>query len=654
MLHNNNNDTGQVSLTSLPDIVNGENAVDVVKGFLFLMQPIHDQYQRQWYLNISNFVGNQYLELDRVTGHFGIPDAPSWRVRLVVNRILPIIRTQIAKLRDTNPRIYVAPSTMEKEDREAAKVATKVAQGIYKDQEFLDTRDEITLWQSICGNGYTVVAYDAKAGKEMQIEKVGEDGKPVIGEDGKPETITANMGDLSIDVANPFEIVPDFSTTSWKEQTAMVRRKVRSTDYIKRKYDKDVEPETIGPSMLYEMRVMNMQSGVSATRQSKDVMAKSAIVKEMWIMPSEKFPKGRHIIVANKVLLHEGDLLTKRFGKPALPVTHFGSIEIPGRLMDMSPMDNLLQLQWHYNRGRSQIIENINLMGLPKVFAPMDSIPEGSYTDEPGEVVEYNPVAGDAPTVVAPSPLPNYILDNLNRITAEMEDVGGIHEISLGRLPRRATSGVALSILEEKDNTIVLPMKDSLARGISRTISLALNIASDKFTEERVSKIIGKKEEIEIIRWKGADLKSQDDVKVNIDQPFPSSRSAKLEFSMALVKAGILRKDQALEVLDLTDLSQVRELITNEDEVRFAQMENLTMLKGERVSAGRYEDHVAHLKEHKAMINDSRIDEDAQGILEEHIIEHEALQQIGGTKPLTGPDSSAILGDGEQVPPPGI
>lgn len=647
--------TDPVSLTSVPDIVNGKDPVEVVKSFLSLMQPIHDQYQRQWYLNISNFLGNQYLEMDRVTGLFGIPEAPSWRVRLVVNRILPIIRTQIAKLRDTNPRIYVSPSTMEKDDRGGAKIATKVAQSIYRDQEFLDSRDELTLWQSICGNAYTVVTYDAKAGKEMQIEATDDDGKPIMGEDGKPKIITASMGDLVIDVANPFEVIPDYSTTSWKEQNAMVRRKVRSIDYIKRKYDKDVEPEPISQSMLYELRVMNMQSGVANTRQTKDVMQKSAIVKEMWIMPSEKFPKGRHLIVASGVVLHDGELLTKRFGKVTLPVTHFGAIEIPGRLMHMSPMDNLLQLQWHYNRGRSQIIENINLMGLPKVFAPMDSIPEGSYTDEPGEIVEFNPVAGEPPFVVPPSPLPNYILDNLNRIVAEMEDVGGIHEISLGRLPRRATSGVALSILEEKDNTIVLPMKDSLARGIARTLSLALNIASMKFTEERLSKIVGKKDEIDIIRWTGADLQSQDDVHVNIDQPFPSSRAAKLEFAMSLVKAEILRPDQAMDILELTDLSQVKDLITNEDEVKYAQMENLTMLKGERVSAGRYEDHVAHIKEHKDMINDSRIDEDIRIILEEHIAEHEALQGIGGTQPLTGVVPPATLeGPGGMMPPGSI
>lgn len=642
----------ELSLSSIRDFMRGEeSSVSVVDGFLKVMSPIHEVYQKQWYLNIANYVGNQYLTLDP-TGSFRIPRAPSWRVRLVVNKILPIARTIMAKLREQEPRMYCAAMSDEQADMDAARIATKVAQSIYYGNDTQDSIDDIVAWQVLTGNAFSFSLYDEKAGKEIVEVEKDEAGNIILGPDGEPVKKSFKTGDILIDVASPFEVVPDFSTSSWNEQTAMVRKKIRHVDYIKQRYGKDVKPEGINNEFIYDMKVANMASLAGRNTNISDTIKDSAVVKEMWMMPTSKFPEGRHLIVAAGVELYAGPLGTKLHGKPTIPSSRYGGIKVPGRLLDMAPVENLLQLQWHYNRGRSQIIEQINAMGKVKVFAPIGSLAPGAYTDEPGEVCEYDPNAGPAPHGEPPPSIPNYHLDNLSRIAQEMEDVGGVHEISLGRLPRRATSGVAINILEEKDSSVIAPMRYSLARGLERAFSLAIGIAGEKFQEKRISKIVGKNQESRTFAWRGTDLRGQDDIRVIMDQPFPSSRAAKLEFAIELVKNGIIDKSAAASLLNVQDLSQVQDLVEHSTDLNYARMENMDMLKEIARPAGKSENHEVHVMEHRKLLQSRSVDPKIKLIVEAHIDEHMALASSpapdqGG---LTPPPGGATLPAGSEPP----
>lgn len=639
----------ELSISSIRDYLKGDiSPVQTVDAFVKVMSPIHETYQKQWYLNISNYIGNQYLALDP-QGTFRVPRAPSWRVRLVINKILPIARTLIAKMREQEPRMYASAMSNEVADIDAAKIATKVAQSIYYGNDFQDSIDEIVSWQVLCGNAYVFSLYNEKAGKEIEEVEKDEGGNIILGPDGEPVKRKFKTGDILLDVASPFEVIPDFSTTSWREQTAMVRRKVRSIDYIKRRYGVDVKPEGINNEYIFEMKIMNMASLSGRNTDINQAIRDSAIVKEMWVMPTDKFPDGRHIIAAAGVELYSGNMDSKLHGMPAIPFSHYGGIKIPGRLLDMAPVENLLQLQWHYNRGRSQIIEQINTLGKAKVFSPIGSVAPGAYTDEPGEMVEYDPNAGPAPVPMPAPGIPNFHLDNLNRIAQEMEDVGGVHEISMGRLPRRATSGIAINILDEKDSSVIAPMRYSLARGLERTFSLAIGIAGDRFEEERVSKIVGKTNEARTFAWRGADLKGQDDIRVMMDQPFPSSRASKLEFAIELVKNGIIPKEAAAQILNVQDLSQVAELSEYNVDSNYARFENMDMMKGIVRPAGKYEMHDVHAMEHRRLLLDPKIDPRIKQLVEAHIEEHAAFASPAQspTQALTPTGPGATLPAGE-------
>lgn len=557
-----------LGISSLPE------EVQTVNKFMLAMEPIHKVYTQQWFINLANYAGNQYIVYDGVTRRFTLPPAPTWRVRLVINKILPIVRTQIAKLKEANPSFFVSPKSSEKSDFDAAKISSKFIKSVQTGQEFADTYDDMIHWVVTCGNAFIFPLYDEDAGLEFTEAMKDEDGNVILDpETQKPIMESFATGDVAFDLANPFEVVPDFSTLKWGEQFALVKKKLRSVEYIQEKYGVKVDPEPMDMSYENILRSMAQATAAGVLAQTRDIVSNAALVKDYYQNPSKEYPRGRHIIIANNKLLHSGVLTTKLRGKYAIPCVHFTALKVPNRLLAMSPIENLLPLQWKYNRGRSQIIEDINMMGRPKLVCPEDSIRSGAYTDQPGEMIEVDPGAPWQPFLLQPGSLISQAqLTNLDKLDQEMQDIGGIHDISLGRLPRRATSGIALTTLEEKDNTIIGPIKDSIKIGLERLFTFALGIVEDKFTETRKLKILGKQNEpAEYINYTGSDIAGNDDVRVFMDNPFPQSRAARLEFAISLVKEGIVSSQSARRILALDDFSNLDDIMQDSESQRIAQ-----------------------------------------------------------------------------------
>src|SRR5438105_6139378 len=94
--------------------------------------------ERTWYMNMCFYRGKQNVayrqQVSMVTGVGGqlyIPPAPYWRSRPVINRIKPIIRSELARLTSQKPTANVVPATSDDRDMFAAQAGEQIWDSIF-------------------------------------------------------------------------------------------------------------------------------------------------------------------------------------------------------------------------------------------------------------------------------------------------------------------------------------------------------------------------------------------------------------------------------------------------------------------------------------------------------------------------------------------
>jgi hypothetical protein len=105
------------------------------------------------------------------------------------------------------------------------------------------------------------------------------------------------------------------------------------------------------------------------------------------------------------------------------PFTKFEHIPTSTFYAD-SPLVDLNNLQREYNQIRSEIADAGKRMARPQLLVAKGSMVPNKMTNEPGLIIEYKP--GFAPPTPIPlSQLPQYYLDQQDRILADWEEISG-------------------------------------------------------------------------------------------------------------------------------------------------------------------------------------------------------------------------------------
>ena len=125
----------------------------------------------------------------------------------------------------------------------------------------------------------------------------------------------------------------------------------------------------------------------------------------------------------------------------------------------------------------------------------------------------------------------------------------------MGRLPRRANSGIAIEALQDADDTPISLAVRSWATCLSKVMSTALDQMQRKYTEERVVCIVGKQNEQEVLKFKGADLKGCNAVRVTFGPHL--TKQQRSDLALALLKEGVITREQALSIVDLGYLDEI-------------------------------------------------------------------------------------------------
>jgi len=591
--------------------------------------------ERQWYINLAFYFGKQNIAVAATNAspigfRLTVPKAPPWRVRLVVNKVRSIIRTELAKIVAQRPRFYVVPQSTEDEDLTAARVGEQIFDSVYSSKKIKTIVRRAEWWASICGTGFIKDYWDSE--KWDYVSKV--------------------KGDFCIEPSTPFHVfVPDFDEEEIEQQPFIMHVTTKSVEWVNQTYPQlKAQPDVNAASNLLDDSFMGMIGAQSPGSKN------AVLCYEVWIKPKghPQFPNGGMFqVICDKIVYLSNTFPYSHGEYPFSKLEHIPS----GKFYGSSIIEDLIPLQREYNRTRSQIIENKNRMAKLQLLAPKGSVEAQKITSEPGQVIFYTP-GFNPPTPLPLQNLPPFVREEISQLQQDMDDISGQHEIARGQNPAQVTAATALSYLQEQDDTKLSGTVESLESAIEKLGRHILTYASDYWTEGRLVRVVGRDQAFDAHVYKTADLGGNNDLRVESGSALPQSKAAKQAFIMDLIKLGGIQLPDALQVLDIGGIEKIYEdyLV----DMRQAQRENLKLSSKITVPPNEYDNHQVHITIHNKYRKTQQfeiLDDKTKEDFQQHVAIHQqALQEqqmsLGSANPGQPPTPTDSMNPQPQPPMP--
>jgi hypothetical protein len=485
-----------------------------------------------WMTNIAYLLGFDSVYYDTTTRQFKVVGQGKQylaRNRIHVNKILPTVQNRLARLCKNPPRYDVRPKSSDIEDKEAAELSLQILNMVFDVQKVNRKRIPLMMWVQQCGHAYLKVTFDDQLGNP--IEEV----------DGSVKY----EGDIRIDVVSSFEVFPDPLAKDMDEAQWVVQAKVRKLDYFKSHYPERghlVKEE--GAWLLsaqYEARINQLNNQGPSTSGVQMALKNAAIELCYYERRSEKHPNGRMIICANGVLLKDDELPVGEF-----PLVKFDDVVVAGKFYSESLITHLRPIQDQYNRTITKRADWTNkLLAGKYIAAKGHGMRQESLNDASGECLTYNVVPNaPPPSALAIPVIPAYAYTEEERLDGMINDISGIGEVSRGNLPSAGIPAIGMQILIEQDDTrigITIEQHEEAWAGVARLILL---YAEQYYQTERLLKISGKQGEYTIKKFRGVDIKGNNDVIVIRGSTLPGSKALKRQDIMNLYQQGLIGNPQ--------------------------------------------------------------------------------------------------------------
>jgi hypothetical protein len=522
-------------------------------------QTTRQQIERQWYLNLAFYAGKQNVQLVPTSNSSGsnvgvrlyIPPAPYYRSRPVVNRIRPIIRTELSKLTAQKPSATVVPATSEDSDLSAAQAAEQIWSSVYNEKKIRNKFRQAMLWTLCTGTGFMKVYWDPKK-KSSQWKDFSPEEKMLIAKMGGPQEKPAD-GDFCFESVTPFHVfVPDMLQEDIENQPYVIQVQTRTPEWVKLNYGLVLPPNVMEATDILNDSFLSL---VGANEYRKD----SIMCYEVWVKPGnvEFLPNGGMFTIIGDRLVQfvEGNpYLHQQY--PFAKIPHIPT----GRFYADSVINDLIPIQREYNRTRGQIVEAKNKMAHPQLMAAKGSVVASKITTEPGQVIEYE-LGYPTPEPLPLQGLPAYVLQELDRSLMDFEDISGQHQVSKGQVPSGVTAATAINFLQEQDESMLSVTHEGIEECFEKLGYQTLCYVKQYWDLPRQVKVTGKDGFYNVISFRGADLRDNTDIRVEAGSSLPTSKAAKQAFLMDMMTQGFIPPEKGLELMDMGGVQRLYEEI---------------------------------------------------------------------------------------------
>ena len=496
-----------------------------------------------WLTNIAYLCGIDSVEFDPLARTFRAVNALPRGInksRVHVNKVLPTVQNKLAKLCKSQPRWDVRPKSSDEEDKEAARLGKAVILQDWDYCKIAQKRQELLLWAMECGHAYLKVSWDTSLGPK-ELEPTGDEQKPV-------KLIT--MGDKRVDVRSAFCCFPDPLAKNFDEIEDFIEAHIRPLAYYRNQYPERghlvKEEDCWLSSLQYEMRINSFNSTGSESGQSQ-TLPNTAIEISYYEKPSKKHPGGRHIITANGIKLKDDILPVDE-----IPFAKFDDIKVGGKYNSESTITHIRPMQDQYNRNKSLKAAFLNRTLMAKYISPRGAgLAAEAFNDQSGEVVEFDHIDGQpAPQALQAPVMPQYVFEEDESLTNDINDVSGINQASRGQLPSSSIPAIGMQMLVEQDDTRIGVQTENHEYSYADLGRILLKFTAKYYTNDRLLKEVGKNFDYIVKRFKGDDLRDNFDVHVIRGSTIPGSKVLERENIVNLHRGGYFGNPQDPKVLE--------------------------------------------------------------------------------------------------------
>lgn len=567
----------------------------------------------QWRLNMNFRDGYQYTEINTVSMRIEESTRFSSSQEMeVINMIAPVMETRQSKLKKLNLSPKTRPASNDSEDISRAKVSNKVLEGVTQDKSLSRLQNVANAWAETTGTAFWCHSWNPNKGRIVGIIKE-------TGPDGEEIETPVYEGDYDVEVASPFEFFPDSLWNNDVDQCrAILRVRAVGSDDIMMLYGKSVDGKEVSVFSLSGASYNNggafqkNGSAILSTRKKKN----SVQLMEYWEMPSYLYPEGRLIICTDDALFHAGDLPYKigPNNTKALPFRAQKCIEVEGQFFGRSIVERMIPAQRRYNAIKNRKAEHLARCTIGNLIYEEGSIDETLFTATglaPGDMVPVSRGTTFEPKFMSPPVLSPQFSEEEASYERLFNVLSGVSEVSRdSTAPTGISSGTALQILQEQDDTRLSLTGENIRLCVLENARIALRMYKQYATGQRISKTVGRSSKYDVIEWTGSDLNS-DDIYIEANTLLSETLAQRRQMVFDLLNNGLfsdpdtgnLTKEGRAKVFEMIELGDWENFDDGDiASLHFqkAQRENRKILQGEPVQVAEIDDDILHLSQHNS------------------------------------------------------
>lgn len=648
-----------------------EDLIPALKTALETRQELRRPYEAVWWNNIALVAGDHYASWNATMATFSDRDSTfdseldGKQPRMVINQALSVFRTELSKLTKNHPVIEIVARSDEQEDLAATKVGRAVIDAVEWKFKLPKRRKEVLAWMIQCGTSSMYVGWDylnEDAGEfefviDPQTNEVtfsDKRKKEIIEEAEKAGTKvnsqTFPLGDLDFKIYSPFQLYPSEFATSFEDLPDLITSEVADIDVIKDIYGsaaRGLNPEnaTLGP----QQERMLHRVGLSLPRDQQ--VENGAQVYTFWLRPSifrnTPFLKsGLYVRWCQDKLLDWSEF---PYQDARIPHAFYQHIPASGTIWADSVMNHIRDINLEIDKTVSQLVANKDYMANPMWRIATQHRVKGQVKNVAGAILRYVHSANiPPPEPIQGLQMPAQVENLAEMLRTAILEISGQSDISRGSVPTGVRSGVAVSYLQEEDDSKIAPTVGNLEDSIALEGSFILNRVAQYYNTRRIMGYYRRDGVFDVVKFKGADLKNNTDVISQAGSGMPKSKAARQQFTLELVQLGVLKDPKKIE--ERLDLGEAEPNL-DDLQIAMANRENQMMLRGMSqvtfdakgelaegddkpiaLPVKKWHNHALHLEQHYREMSSEEFDDlaisDAEivRLFDEHTAMHEQLQ----------------------------